>query len=146
MVSRLAPRLPFRRVMYGKIVVGVDETDAAARAVREALALASEGRAQVHFVHAGVDPAGERALGWAAQLAARCGVTASIARVEAAGGAGPAVVREAERWGADLIVVGRHDRGGLERLLLGSVAEAVARAAEVPVLLVRRGTLASAPG
>lgn len=39
--------------------------------------------------------------------------------------------------GADLVVVGTHDRHGLPRLLLGSVAEAVARLAPCPVLIVR---------
>lgn len=38
---------------------------------------------------------------------------------------------------ADLIVMGTHGRTGLERLLLGSVAEGVAHHAPVPVLLVR---------
>lgn len=132
--------------MYRRIVVGVDETDSAARAVREALALAGEARAEVLFVHAGTASTGDRALAWATQLARQCGVKESAARVDADGGAGAAVVREAERWGADLIVVGRHDRRGLERVLLGSVADAVVRAAQVPVLLVRRGTLGSAPG
>jgi nucleotide-binding universal stress UspA family protein len=49
-------------------------------------------------------------------------------------------VHEAERWGADLIVAGRHNRGPVERLLLGSVSEAIVRAADLPVLLVRRVT------
>ena len=35
------------------------------------------------------------------------------------------------------IVIGTHGRTGLSRLLLGSVAEGVARGASVPVLLVR---------
>jgi nucleotide-binding universal stress UspA family protein len=131
--------------MYKKIVVGVDETDAAARAVREALALAGEAGAAVRFVHAGATKEGEQALARAAQLAGQSGVKASSAGVDATGGVGQAIVREADRWGADLIVVGHHSRGGVERLLLGSVAEAVARAADVPVLLVRRGTLPSSP-
>lgn len=38
---------------------------------------------------------------------------------------------------ADLIVMGTHGRTGLERLLLGSVAEGVAHHAPVPLLLVR---------
>lgn len=38
---------------------------------------------------------------------------------------------------ADLIVMGTHGRTGLERLLLGSVAEGVAHHASVPLLLVR---------
>lgn len=42
--------------------------------------------------------------------------------------------------GADLIVMGTHGRRGVRRLLLGSVAESVARSAPCPVLLVRQGT------
>jgi nucleotide-binding universal stress UspA family protein len=39
----------------------------------------------------------------------------------------------------DLLVVASHGRHGLERLLLGSVAEEVARKAPGPVLIVRKG-------
>ncbi len=35
--------------------------------------------------------------------------------------------------------MGTHGRGGIDRLLLGSVAERVVRASEVPVLTVRVG-------
>ena len=38
---------------------------------------------------------------------------------------------------ADLVVVGTHGRRGVERLLLGSVAERLVRIAPVPVLVVR---------
>src|SRR5450432_3038610 len=38
---------------------------------------------------------------------------------------------------ADLVVIGTHDRRGVPRLLLGSVAEVVARVAPCPVLIVR---------
>jgi nucleotide-binding universal stress UspA family protein len=47
------------------------------------------------------------------------------------------VVEAAEKWHADLIVVGSHGKGGLRRLLLGSVAEFVARHAPCSVLIVR---------
>jgi len=46
----------------------------------------------------------------------------------------------AVRLRADLIVMGTHGRRGVSRLLLGSVAEHVARTAPCPVLLVRSGT------
>ena len=38
---------------------------------------------------------------------------------------------------ADLIVIGTHGRGGMSRLLLGSVADRVVRLAPCPVLTVR---------
>jgi nucleotide-binding universal stress UspA family protein len=43
----------------------------------------------------------------------------------------------AAEWGADLIVLGSHGRKGLQRFLLGSVAEFVARHANCSVEIVR---------
>jgi nucleotide-binding universal stress UspA family protein len=53
------------------------------------------------------------------------------------GSAAKTIVRHAEAIQADAIVMGTHGRGGLEQMLLGSVAEAVTRAAPCPVLTVR---------
>jgi nucleotide-binding universal stress UspA family protein len=39
---------------------------------------------------------------------------------------------------ADLVLVGTHDRVGLEKLLLGSIAAKVAKSAHCPVLIVRQ--------
>ena len=47
------------------------------------------------------------------------------------------ILDEAKSWGAGLIVVGSHGRHGLERLLMGSVAEAVAGYAKCSVEVVR---------
>lgn len=47
------------------------------------------------------------------------------------------IVQEASRLGAHHVVVGTHGRKGLSHLLLGSVAEKVAREASVPVTIVR---------
>src|SRR5262249_49485114 len=47
-------------------------------------------------------------------------------------------IRRASRlYHADVIVMGTHGRGGLPRLVMGSVAEQVSRSAECPVLTVR---------
>jgi nucleotide-binding universal stress UspA family protein len=43
----------------------------------------------------------------------------------------------AEQWKADLILLGSHGRHGLDRLLLGTVSEAVARNAPCSVEIVR---------
>lgn len=45
-----------------------------------------------------------------------------------------AILRTAEQEHADLIVMGTHGRTGLSRFLMGSVAEAVVRQANCPVL------------
>jgi nucleotide-binding universal stress UspA family protein len=49
-----------------------------------------------------------------------------------------AIIEEAERWGADLIVVGSHGCRGPERVLLGSVSQAVATQAKCSVEIARR--------
>jgi nucleotide-binding universal stress UspA family protein len=48
-----------------------------------------------------------------------------------------ALVEYAKANAIDLIVIGTHGRGGLERALLGSVADHVIRLAPCPVLSVR---------
>jgi nucleotide-binding universal stress UspA family protein len=47
------------------------------------------------------------------------------------------IVEEAERWGADLIVLGSHGYGSWNRLLLGSVSQAVSLHAPCSVEIVR---------
>ena len=47
------------------------------------------------------------------------------------------IVDDATETGVDLIVMGTHGRSGVDRLLLGSVAERVVRRSPVPVLTVR---------
>ena len=47
------------------------------------------------------------------------------------------VVEHASAWGADLIVLGTQGRRGLQRAMMGSDAEQIARTSPVPVLLVR---------
>jgi len=47
------------------------------------------------------------------------------------------IIDSAAEWGADLIVVGSHGRSSIQRFLLGSVAEFVARHAKCSVEIVR---------
>jgi nucleotide-binding universal stress UspA family protein len=56
------------------------------------------------------------------------------------GDAREGVLESAAEWGADLIVLGSHGRTGIDRFLLGSVSESVARHAPCSVLIVRTGS------
>lgn len=60
-------------------------------------------------------------------------VTSSVV----AGDARSKILENAAEWHADLIVLGSHGRKGLQRFLLGSVSEAVARHALCSVQIVR---------
>jgi len=44
----------------------------------------------------------------------------------------------AKKSNADTIVIGTHGRSGLEKLLMGSVAESTIKSTDIPVLLVKK--------
>ena len=68
----------------------------------------------------------------------KLGVDRSIVEHELVeGAAGPMICQVAEDRGADVIVVGSHGRGFIQRVVIGSVSEYVARHSSVPVLVVR---------
>jgi len=73
------------------------------------------------------------ARGIAGELTAR-GLKAKPVVVN--GSAADAIVESAEAEGAGLIVMSTHGRSGVQRLLLGSVAEAVVRNSPIPITLV----------
>lgn len=60
----------------------------------------------------------------------------SLERAIREGAPSRAIVEHAHESDADAIVMGTHGRGGLDRLLLGSVAERVVRTAPLPVVVV----------
>jgi len=51
--------------------------------------------------------------------------------------AAKAIGQEAERFGADVICLGSHGRGGLSKAVLGSVAQTVMTHSPRPLLVVR---------
>ena len=70
-----------------------------------------------------------------AAVLARLNVQAEVRVMQ--GTPAPTILEQATESGAELLVLGTHGRTGLKRLLLGSVAERVLRAAHLPVLVVR---------
>lgn len=71
----------------------------------------------------------------AAARVARSGMTVTSEVRE--GSPKDVIVEEAERWGADLIVLGTHGHGAVGRFLLGSVAHSVVLHAPCSVEVVR---------
>lgn len=145
---------------YKRILVPVDGSPTAAAGLREAIGLAKETGARVQLAHVvdqhavvlmGVETAyyidemmqtmrksGRHLLDRAVARAKKAGVEASGVLLETlTGPAADPIVRQARKWGADLIVIGTHGRRGVRRLVMGSDAEQVVRNAPVPVLLVR---------
>ncbi len=76
-----------------------------------------------------------KGLGVAKVMCERNDVPVEIAIVN--GGIAKRIVKTAEEFGADLIVLGDTGRTGLKRLGMGSIAETVIRAASVPVLVIK---------
>ncbi|MFB6354387.1 MAG: universal stress protein [Halobacteriales archaeon] len=143
--------------MYDRILVPTDGSAGTRRAVDHAIRLAEAHGATLHGLYV-VNTAsyasfsmetawegigdmlrdeGEAAVAAVEERAEAAGVPVETAVLE--GSPSREIVRYAEDQGCDLIVMGTHGRGGIDRLLLGSVAERVVRASEVPVLTVRVG-------
>jgi nucleotide-binding universal stress UspA family protein len=78
----------------------------------------------------------EAAVARVAEIAERVAPAVPVETVVAEGKPSQEIVRYAEAEGCDLVVMGTHGRGGIDRLLLGSVAESVIRASSIPVTAV----------
>jgi nucleotide-binding universal stress UspA family protein len=65
------------------------------------------------------------------------GATFEVTSEVHTGKAEEVILDEAEKWGADLIVLGSHGYRGFKRFLLGSVSQAVASHAKCSVEIVR---------
>lgn len=147
--------------MYKRIAVAVDGSKTSGAALDEAVKLAREMGANLMLLHVceempivwepdglsvipmvdvvkAIVDAGKGLLEKYRKQLAGQGVTVETKLVETyAGRVGVAISEEARKWNADLLVVGTHGRTGIDRLLLGSVAEGISRSATMPVLLVR---------
>jgi nucleotide-binding universal stress UspA family protein len=145
-------RSAFRKETEMKtIVVGYDETDSSNRALERAAQLAQAFDARVIVTSVApiltsggrsagpIDPVDSpdkhrQELAHAAEFLSERGVKAEYA--PAIGEPADTIVELAENEGADLIVVGTHEPGVLQRLLGQSVSQSVARQSRRDVLIV----------
>lgn len=79
---------------------------------------------------------GENALAQATETAGQSGIN-QVKSTMLEGHPAEQIVRYAREHQLDLIVMGTHGRRGINRLLLGSIAEEVVRTASMPVMTVR---------
>jgi nucleotide-binding universal stress UspA family protein len=132
------------------ILVAIDYSDTSTLVVDQTLELARRKQAvELHFLHVNHgNPNDEdeqealRAafLEWlAARLKSGGGVpdSAKVLGHEAAGDPAHVIVEMAADLLADIVVVGTHGRRGVERMVMGSVSEAVVRKCTCPVFVVR---------
>ncbi|MHC1567792.1 MAG: universal stress protein [Candidatus Syntropharchaeia archaeon] len=61
----------------------------------------------------------------------------SVSTISVKGRPWEEIVKEAEKGGYDLIIMGSHGKGVIDRMLMGSTAEKVSRHAPCPVTIVR---------
>lgn len=144
--------------MYQNILVPVDGSETAEKALGEAIQLARSLSSRIRVIHvvnrtpwitqgspgaieelvAQLRSTGESIIHEAKTAVRSAGIEVDDRLVEAIGErAGEYVVAEANDWPAELIVCGTHGRRGLRRLLVGGDAEYIVRYSPVPVLLVR---------
>ena len=146
--------------MYGSIVVGTDGSETAGRAVDRAVELARQGGGTLRLVTAhepvsitriqrelaqvpdelralaAIQNEAEQQLEQVASgLRSEHGVQVETHSLE--GDAADAILRIAEQYGADLIVIGNKGMQGARRFLLGSVPNKVSHHAPCDLLIVR---------
>lgn len=155
-----APRSPSKEgSLFKTIVCGADLRESSADTLSYALALAQDNDARLILLHAleglpepGTSPTGPLAgLTSAAAEAVREDALSRLRRAVPAeartwsrveervvpGRAYKEILRAASEEGADLVVLGVHSHGVVERFFFGSTANHVLRAAPCPVLVVR---------
>lgn len=147
--------------MYKKILVAIDDSETSNCALAEALHIARTSNAKLYITHVAdetlmgmhgrtfttslnidhaiqaIADAGRKLLDEAIKSAA--GIDAETLLLEARNRrVSETIADKAKELGVDLIIVGRHGQRGLATLILGSVAEQLAKIADASVLLVRK--------
>lgn len=138
---------------YKKILIAVDSSEYAMRAAKKGLQLAHQLNADTALlfvvdkskamgnVDAGIFPEEalmvlKREVEQTLDQLARMYNGKNLVKLMPEGHPTEDIIKTAETWGADLLVVGTHGRTGLVHLLMGSVAEYLVRHSKIPVMVV----------
>ncbi|MFM0298010.1 universal stress protein [Paraburkholderia sp. RL17-383-BIF-A] len=145
--------------MYKQILVAVDGSETSSRALAAAIGLARDSGARLQPLYVvdvplmsydvpGYDPSyvrdalvaeGKHVLADATALMTAAGVIGPSRMVETdltGDDTAHRILLAAQEFNADVVVMGTHGRRGVQRLVLGSVAEHFLRIATCPVLLI----------
>jgi nucleotide-binding universal stress UspA family protein len=146
--------------MYQRILVPLNGSENSQKSLQEAIRLAQLLRANMRLIHVieevypiategaeyldntllldALRKSAESSLAQASEKVQQAGIQVETAMLEDSGhGVVATILKDAQAWPAELIVIGTHGRSGIARLLMGSVAKGVIRDAAIPVLLVR---------
>jgi nucleotide-binding universal stress UspA family protein len=130
--------LPIQTILHP-----TDFSERSGYAFQLACSLARDRGARLIVLHAMPVPLVQEKRGYREEMARelnRLGAPDAQVRVEhrlEEGDPATQILRVAQESGCDLIAMGSHGRTGLDRLLMGSVAEQVVRGAFCPVLTVK---------
>ena len=142
--------------MFKDILLPTDGSKGVEEAINCAVSLAKKFDAKIHVLYVVEPPrfqeygagialasiiktlqeAGEQIVKDTVEVIRKSGVRGVEESVEE-GHPAEEILQYTSEHGIDLIVIGTHGRRGLNRVLLGSVAEEIVRSADVPVMTVR---------
>lgn len=138
---------------YSKILIAVDSSEYSMKAAKKGLELAHQLQAKIALlfvvdkskavgnIDAGITP-DEAIIGLKKEAEQTLDELSKLAHVKDIQKFMPEgypledILKTAETWGADALVIGTHGRTGLLHLLMGSVAEHIVRHAKIPVIVV----------
>ncbi len=131
--------------MFKTILVPTDGSEYAGRAEDIAISMASKYNARIVGVYVidekliypydVLEDEGKAILKNLSSKAKKEGIV--VDEILVFGDPGKDMANISQRMNADIVVIGTHGKKGLERLLLGSVAESILKTVNIPVLLVK---------
>ncbi len=132
--------------MYKKVMIAIDGSEIANQALIEAVNVVNSYNGSLYIVHCITDDTAENVrkgnaiLDKAKSDIDTLNVETNLLHADVQyglNGIAEAIANAVSNWKADLLVVGTSNRRGLERLLIGSVAEQLIAKVDSSILLVR---------